>query len=320
VNDRPAWALPASPRLGAGLLACVLLAGCVATPSPPPPPAPPPEAPAPAPGPSAESQSFARYYASVEGRLLADGLLRRDGGGPDTPFTARQLAENFERIALYDEYVLRGGRFVAEETPSRLRRWAQPVLLQAHFGPTVDAAQQATDNAELSGFASRLARVTGHPIRTVTSGGNFHVLYVNRDTQREIGPLVRRLVPGVGEVTVAEIERLPRFTFCSVYAFSEAGGGSTYVAAVAIIRDEHPPLLRRSCVHEEVAQGLGLPNDSPAARPSIFNDDEEFALLTRHDELLLRILYDRRLRPGMRPDEARPIVRQIAEELLGDPS
>jgi hypothetical protein len=157
-------------------------------------------------------------------------------------------------------------------------------------------------------------------VRTVNSGGNFHVFYVGRDAQLQIGDTIRQLVPGIGPETIAEIERLPRFTFCSVYAFSRAGGASTYVAAVALIRDEHPPLLRRSCVHEEIAQGMGLPNDSPVARPSIFNDDEEFALLTRHDELLLRILYDRRLTPGMRPEEARPIVRQIAEELLGGPS
>jgi hypothetical protein len=44
-----------------------------------------------------------------------------------------------------------------------------------------------------------------------------------------------------------------------------------------VIRAEHPDLLRLSCLHEEIAQGLGLPNDSPRARPSIFNDDEEFA-------------------------------------------
>ena len=46
------------------------------------------------------------------------------------------------------------------------------------------------------------------------------------------------------------------------------------------------------------------------------NDDEEFAYLTRHDELLLKILYDSRLRPGMTEAEARPIVLQIARELL----
>ncbi|MFO1174145.1 MAG: DUF2927 domain-containing protein [Paracoccaceae bacterium] len=76
--------------------------------------------------------------------------------------------------------------------------------------------------------------------------------------------------------------------------------------------------MRRSCFHEELAQALGLVNDSPAARPSIFNDNQEFAYLTRQDELMLRLLYDRRLRPGMTLDEARPIVGQIAAELMGE--
>jgi hypothetical protein len=91
-----------------------------------------------------------------------------------------------------------------------------------------------------------------------------------------------------------------------------------YRKAVAVIRGEHPDLLRQSCLHEEISQGLGLANDSPRARPSIFNDDEEFAFLTPHDELLLRILYDDRLTPGMSPDVARHISAQIAAELLGD--
>ena len=66
-------------------------------------------------------------------------------------------------------------------------------------------------------------------------------------------------------------------------------------------------------MHEELAQGLGLANDSPAARPSIFNDDDEFALLTRHDEILLELLYDPALKPGMTPDEARPILRRLLD-------
>ena len=73
-------------------------------------------------------------------------------------------------------------------------------------------------------------------------------------------------------------------------------------------------------VHEELAQAMGLPNDSPQARPSIFNDDDEFGLLTTHDEYLLRMLYDPRLTPGMTAAQAEPIVRQIASELLNTPS
>jgi hypothetical protein len=62
-------------------------------------------------------------------------------------------------------------------------------------------------------------------------------------------------------------------------------------------------------MHEELPKGLGLPNDSPRARPSIFNDDEEFALLTDRTRLMLRILYDPALRPGMTAADARPICR-----------
>ena len=277
-------------------------------------------APEPSSTPSAESIAFSDYYASVEDRLLADGLLRTDGGGPDAPITAASLARNFERIALYDEYTLSGGQFVARETPSVLRRWSGPVRLQAHFGPSTGAIERSRDRAYLAGYARRLARVTGHPISVTSGAGNFHVLYLNRDEQLNAEPLLRELVPGIGDATVREITRLPRFTFCSVYAFSEARAEATYVTAIAVIRTEHPELLRRSCVHEEIAQGLRLPNDNPAARPSIFNDDEEFALLTDHDELLLRILYDDRLSPGATAEDAAPMIRQIAEELLGGPS
>ena len=298
--------------------AALALAACVSAPLPDT--APQPLQPATAPSPSQESQAFARYYRSIEAQLVGDGLLRTDGGVTDAPFSAAMLAANFERIALYDEYAMVGGRFIQRQTPARLRRWESPVRLQAHFGPTVSARQQAEDRSILSTYAARLSRVTGHPITTVRSGGNFHVLYLGRDDQRNAGDLVAQHVPGVGADVIAEIEQLPRSTFCAVYAFSESGGRPVYVTAVAIIRDEHPSLLRRSCVHEEVAQGLGLPNDSPAARPSIFNDDEEFALLTPHDELLLQMLYDPRLSPGLRPGEARATVREIAQELLEGPS
>jgi hypothetical protein len=38
------------------------------------------------------------------------------------------------------------------------------------------------------------------------------------------------------------------------------------------------------------------------------------------DQALLRILYDPRLRPGMREAEALPVIRTIASELMGGTS
>jgi hypothetical protein len=270
--------------------------------------------------PSEESLAYARYYAGVQQRLLTQGLLRTDGGGPDTPIVARNLVANFERIALYSEYAISGGRFVAQQTPAELRRWERPIRLQAHFGGSVPADMRDEDRAELARYADRLARITGHSIRAVGSGGNFHVLYLNRDEQRAAAPLLRRIMPNISDATIREITSLPRHEFCAVYSISNADAPNVYVSAIALIRTEHPDLQRRSCVHEEVAQGLGLPNDSPTARPSIFNDDEEFALLTTHDEMLLSMLYNPRLSPGMTPDEARPILQELADGLVGGPS
>jgi hypothetical protein len=58
---------------------------------------------------SAESRALAGYYARVQADLLTQGLLRTDGGGPDTPFDADIVARNFERIAFFDEYERGGG-------------------------------------------------------------------------------------------------------------------------------------------------------------------------------------------------------------------
>jgi hypothetical protein len=108
----------------------------------------------------------------------------------------------------------------------------------------------------------------------------------------------------------------PLDTFCTAYAFCEPANPSVYSAVIVLIRAEHPPLTRLSCVHEEMAQAMGLPNDSPEARPSLFNDSLEFAFLTDHDEILLRMLYDPRLTPGMTVAAARPLLPAIARDAV----
>ncbi|MEM1386807.1 MAG: DUF2927 domain-containing protein [Pseudomonadota bacterium] len=267
---------------------------------------------------SAESRELAAYYARVQTDLKARGLLRVDGGGPDTPYSREQLVDNFIRIALFEEFTNVGGFIVAQQTASQVHRWAGPVRLSVRFGDSIPLGQRRADTEAIRSYGARLGRLTGLPISLTgaPSRANFHVFVLNEDERRSIGPELRAIIPDISQSAIDTVENMRRTTFCLVFA-RDPGNDGSYTQAVAIIRGEHPELLRLSCIHEELAQGLGLSNDSPNARPSIFNDDEEFALLTGQDELLLRILYDPRLRTGMRAAEARPIAETIAIELLG---
>ena len=271
-------------------------------------------------GPSQASAALSRYYTSFQADLLAQGLLRTDGGGPDTPYSAEDLARNFEQIVFYDEYVRGGGLRGARDSSARLRRWPDPVRIQVEFGSSVSPSIRRKDSVTIRNYASRLARVSGHPISLVSSGGNFNVLVMSEDDHDQVLRRVREIVPDISPTALGIFERLPKTIHCLVVAFSKDSSTEGYGQAIALIRSEHPDLVRTSCYHEEMAQGLGLANDSPRARPSIFNDDDEFALLTTHDEMLLKMLYDPRLRIGMSAEDARPIVLRIARELKGGES
>ena len=302
--------------LVAGLV-CLAIPACdlpgavpVAQPAPPAPPA--------VMAPTAKSLATSAYYTQIQQTLLGQGLLRTDSGS-DIPYTDRILAENFMRIALFDEYRRSASGFVREETESRLRRWEVPVRVGLRFGASVSAERQATDRARIASFVARLALVTRHPIIMDDAEPNFVIHIVSEDEREALGPKVRAMLPNLSPGDVAGITQMPRTTYCLVYALADSTSGA-YTRAFAVIRAEHPDLLRLSCLHEELTQGLGLPNDSPRARPSIFNDDEEFALLTDHDEMLLRMLYNPALRPGMTAAEARPIVETLARRMTGGDS
>ena len=319
-------------------LAGAVLAGCEILPDEPsPPPSSPaaPARPAPAPTPppakparldpspvppSAASRELAAYYGRLQQDLLVQDLLRTNGGGPDTPFTDTMLVRDFERIALAEEYARGAGFARGSGELGRIKKWTGPVRISVEFGASVDAEQRIKDTGDVTAYARRLARVTGHPISVSQSNANFHVLFMGEDDSAQIKPRIRALVPEINAASLAIFDNLPRSIHCLVLAFSGSQDGYDYARAVALIRDEHPDLLRQSCIHEEVAQGLGLGNDSPEARPSIFNDDDEFALLTTHDEMLLKILYDPRLKPGMTAEQVRPVVRELAARLTGGPS
>lgn len=304
-----------------GFVALLALANCDETLTSSVVPQPRPVAPAAAPNvyvpPSAASQDLARFYQRVESDLLTRGLLRIDGGGPDTPYDADDLARNFEAIAFYSEYPDHAVTASSRKTDGQLSRWTGPVRVQTEFAPSVAPEAREQDAAQVEAFTARLAKLTDHPISVVNRKANFHVFFAGKDDSSYVVMRLKQLIPNISQASL-DLVANPRANIdCFVFASATSTAPNRYVRAVTLIRTELPDLLRRSCIHEEIAQGLGLSNDSPAARPSIFNDDDEFALLTSHDEKLLTMLYDPRLEPGVTAENARPVVRIIARELMG---
>jgi hypothetical protein len=309
----PPWARP----LAVGF-ACLVVAACARAPvTGTTPPARPDGLAAPADAGDAENAALASFYAGVEGDLTTSGRMRRETAPTDAPYSVEDLVRNFERIALYDEYVDVGGQFVRRESASYLRRWNRPVRVAVMTGPSIQPPAAARDRANVAAFTRRLAGLTGLDMQMSDgSDVNFLVLFMTNAERLAFAEQVQRSYPEFAPAVMRALAETPLDTFCTAYAFGDPYDRSVYSGAMILIRAEHPPLTRLSCVHEEMAQAMGLPNDSPDARPSLFNDSLEFALLTEHDEILLRMLYDPRLRPGMTVDEARPLLPVVAADAL----
>jgi hypothetical protein len=268
---------------------------------------------------SEETLAGRAYYEKVEVNYLGQDRMREDGGGPDAPFTTRDLVENFLAVAFFDEFAEKDGQLVAGGGENRLHRWQGPVRVGIVFGASIPEEQRSADRAEITAYARRLAKLSGLPIWMNDRNPNHTVFVLNPEERRVAAPLIRAAARETSAAALRSVVEMRPDIYCTAFTFNP-GNSAVIDRAVTVIRGELTPKLRSLCVHEELAQSLGLINDSPKARPSIFNDNEEFALLTRQDELMLKILYDSRLRPGMSLAEARPIVEVIAAELMGGAS
>ena len=260
------------------------------------------------------SRQLRQRYDHLATGLIAKGLLRTDGGSKNPRATPEALIELFNSLAFYDEYEPSSGFQPAQATPTALSKWQRPVKINLHFGPSLNPETRVTDTKFLSDYAAQLSNITRHPIELTTELGNFHVVVVDEVHRMNMVQNLRKkdvlVPPNIQQV----IQQMPADIHCMVLTLSARHSPHIHEQALAIIRAEHPPVLKKACFHEEIAQGLGLHNDNPAAHPSIFNDDDEFALLTEQDALLLRILYDPRLPAGIELHEAQPILKQLIIE------
>ncbi len=106
----------------------------------------------------------------------------------------------------------------------------------------------------------------------------------------------------------------------------ESGADGSYQKARVYIGRLVDPSFYKTCALEELSQLLGPANDTtlvehsmwrPYSSISLFNS-RTYGTLTWHDAIILRVLYNERIKPGMHKDDAMPIVRELIEKELRD--
>ena len=255
------------------------------------------------------------YYEMLEKRKLSFGLLRQDGGGDDTPFDSEDIITSFQQLAFYTEYNVTDNKLMPSASSVNLAKWKSDIIISSEFGSSLSSKKIEKDLAQIIAVSDILSKTTGIKINFSNQNPNMHILVGN---EAELPKLINKISLNLSDFDpkiFPLISQLPKDIHCITLTALKSKLNPEIVSALVIIRNELPKLLRKACFHEEMAQSLGLSNDSHLARPSIFNDDDEFATLTEFDEILLKILYDERLEIGMTLRNSSEILRTVAKEI-----
>lgn len=215
------------------------------------------------------------------------------GASAEPPSDATVL-DAFGKIAFGNEYV--------SEADPRLQKWAQPIRWRVYQELSLESGERSFLDRHLE----RLRRLTGLAFSEAERWpeANFLVLFVSEERyaswiERYMAPSRRHLLARLAGTSCLGFLRHHRITF-------------EIELAVAIIPVERARArgLMNSCIAEETTQVLGLLNDADVPG-TLFNDASDARDLTPLDELLLRLLYDPRLKSGMRRREALAIAREV---------
>jgi len=229
--------------------------------------------------------------------------------------TARAALFAPDDAALTERFValaLRGEVADGRRSPSLLR-FAAPVRIGLS-----GAGADADTRIRLGWLAAQLAWATGHDIALAAPGeaANLEVLRPARVVADLRGSeRARALAFFTSEAAMTEtLAAIEASTPLCWFTIRPGPGGAIargLVVVPAALRDAE--LWR--CLVEEVAQALGLPDDSPDLPYSVFADRAPWLDLTPADLLMLRLLYHPGLRPGMTQSELRMAIPPLLPAL-----
>jgi len=221
--------------------------------------------------------------------------------------TLSEVVNSFDVVALGNEYT---GRI------NYIRKWKKPIRLGIVGRLYPDYFEDYVNE-----LAGTLQKLTGHPVSLEFSEKMFKEGRLAKDFDGTslnflLFYLPAKLIPDAVQKKFGKtdpkaketaIDMLGKST-CFVHFYTKGG---EIKAAYAAFPARHDQRTMRACVIEELTQAMGLPNDSSTLKQSIFNDKNPNNELTGLDRLLLKLLYNPAITPGMKRDQALAAVRNI---------
>ena len=208
----------------------------------------------------------------------------------------------YERVVAQFEATVTSAEFVHHGPSTIVRKWTGPVRFAVINADPFQAAI-VRYNMEV------LAKLTGLQVdlvRTIKQS-NFRIVFGTR------GELRKFLAATVGDdPSVRVLARSPCFANLQI-----TDGGVIQYAQAGIGKENRGELMRH-CMLEELVQAFGPANDACKFRPSLFCDGPgtHGTGLTDGDKIIMKTLYDPRLKPGMSREQTMPIARKIIAELF----
>jgi hypothetical protein len=229
--------------------------------------------------------------------VLGNAGAARDRHAQSTELSVDRLLRSFDVIVFHNEF--------DDKVDTRLRKWVDPVRIFLD----VRAGNPAMLKRHMEAHVRTLVEITGYDIATVADPGAANITVVfERDNRLE-------QVAWDYFSTDFNIRMVMRTNLCFGHYHSNAH--YEIFKAVIVIPTDRAMSRKKlaACIVEETTQVLGLPNDSDEVSPSIFNDRSTDDELTEQDAILLRLLYDSRLKPGMPREEVLRLVGEILKEM-----
>jgi hypothetical protein len=216
---------------------------------------------------------------------------------PADPAEAAQLAD-FRRLAF-------------GPAAGQLAKWEQPLRVAlvdvASEGDRQTARRHLEDLAQLTGLAIGEAAPQTANLLVFFAADPFEA------ARRHRGLYAHRIADA--QSFDSQLAGMAPESTCFGFLWGGWPNGRGIDFGIVFIRTDRGERTVKGCLVQQTTQVLGLMHDLDPEADSIFSDSGRDVDLTEGDRLMVRLLYDARLKPGMGWAQAEPLARAALRDL-----